>query len=252
MRPFLAGLALLLLSVTPAHADTRWTLVKSYPHDPAAFTEGLLVHDGLLYESTGEVGRSGIRVARLEDGKVLRRVTVPPPYFGEGIVIWKDRLVSLTWRDGIGFTWSPDTLTKTGEFRYAGEGWALTHDGHRIIMSDGTPDLRFLDPETLRETGRVRVHTKDGQPVPMLNELEYVDGEVLANIWMTDRIARIDPASGLVIDWIDLAPLVAKARAAGAKGPDDVLNGIAWDGATRRLFVTGKNWSKLYEIRLRK
>ncbi|HEX7872012.1 MAG TPA: glutaminyl-peptide cyclotransferase [Sphingobium sp.] len=256
MKRLLTGLSLILLALVtagvPARADTRWTLVKAYPHDPTAFTEGLLIHDGLLYESSGLVGQSEIRIQRLEDGKVLRRVTVPPPYFGEGIVLWKGRLISLTWRDGKGFLWSATTLKKTGQFRYPGEGWALTHDGKRIIMSDGTPDLRFLNPETLKETGRITVHTADGQPVPMLNELEYVNGEVLANIWMTNRIARIDPASGRVIDMIDLTPLVERARAEGADDTDDVLNGIAWDAATRRLFVTGKNWPKLYEIRLEK
>lgn len=252
MRAWFAGLMLLLIAATPAGAETRWTLVKEYPHDPSAFTEGLLVHDGQLYESTGMVGRSEIRVQRIEDGKILRRAKVPPPYFGEGIVLWKGRLVSLTWRHERGFLWSPATLKKTGEFRYEGEGWALTHDDRHIIMSDGTAQLRFLDPATLKETGRITVHTADGQPVPMLNELEYVEGEIFANVWMTNSIARIDPVSGLVRDWIDLSPLVEKAQAAGASGQDDVLNGIAWDAVARKLYVTGKNWPKLYEIRLEK
>lgn len=249
MRRLLLSL-LLLSAATPAMADTGWTLVRSLPHDPAAFTEGLLVHDGLLYESSGMVGQSEIRITRLEDGKILRRVKVPPPYFGEGIALVKDHLVSLTWRHGKGFLWSLPDLKKTGEFRYPGEGWALTSDGRRLIMSDGTADLRFLDPATLKETGRVTVHTADGRTVPMLNELEYVEGEVLANIWMTNRIARIDPASGAVIDWIDLSDLVAKARAAGATGADDVLNGIAWDAPHKRLFVTGKHWPRIFEIKL--
>ncbi|HEX7853942.1 MAG TPA: glutaminyl-peptide cyclotransferase [Sphingobium sp.] len=252
MRRLLAGLSLLLIATVPAQADTGWTLVNSYPHDRAAFTEGLLIHDGLLYESTGLVGRSEIRIQRLDDGRVLKRVTVSPPYFGEGITIWKDRLISLTWRHGKGFIWSAATLKKTGEFRYTGEGWALTHDARHLIMSDGTAELRFLDPDTLQETGRIKVHTADGQPVPMLNELEYVNGEVLANIWMTNRIARINPASGLVIDWIDLSPLVEKVRAEGSGGMDDVLNGIAWDAKAKRLYVTGKNWPKLFEISLQK
>lgn len=250
MRAILAGLALLIAG--PAMADTRWTLVGSFPHDPTAFTEGLLIHDGLLYESTGMVGGSGIRAQRLEDGKIVRQVKVPPPYFGEGIAIWKDRLVSLTWRHQKGFIWSLPGFRKTGEFRYPGEGWALTSDGKRLVMSDGTSELRFLDPETLKETGRLAVRTDDGQPVPLLNELEYVDGEILANVWMTSRIVRIDPATGRVIDTIDLSPLVAKVRAEGADGIDDVLNGIAWDAAKKRLFVTGKNWPKLFEIRLEK
>jgi glutamine cyclotransferase len=240
------GLLWLLLAVAPARADTSWTLVRSYPHDPGAFTEGLLYHDGLLYESTGLVGRSDIRIVRLRDGKVLRRVEVPPPYFGEGIVLWKDRLVSLTWRHEQGFIWTLPGLKKSGSFTYAGEGWGMTSDGKHLIMSDGTATLRFLDPETLKETGRIPV-TWQGKPVPMLNELEYVDGEILANVWMTSRIARIDPASGHVIDWIDLSALT---RQTGGGDGDDVLNGIAWDAKGRRLFVTGKYWPKLFEIRL--
>ncbi|MCE7798615.1 glutaminyl-peptide cyclotransferase [Sphingobium sufflavum] len=252
------GLFLLLAATAlPAQAETGWTLVGSLPHDPTAFTEGLLVHDGLLYESTGLVSRSDIRISRLADGKVVRRAAVPTPYFGEGIALTqdakgKDRLVSLTWRHGKGFLWSLPDLKQTGEFRYSGEGWALTGDGRRLIMSDGTADLRFLDPVTLKEAGGVTVRTADGRPVPLLNELEYVDGEVLANVWMTSRIARIDPKNGAVIDWIDLSALVDKARAEGATGEDDVLNGIAWDAAHKRLFVTGKNWPKIYEIRLEK
>jgi len=240
------GAILLLCAALPARADTGWTLVRSYPHDSRAFTEGLLYHDGLIYESTGMVGQSDIRAVRLTDGRVLRRVTVPPPYFGEGIALWKDRLVSLTWRHGQGFTWSLSGLKKRGSFAYEGEGWGMTSDGARLIMSDGTPELRFLDPASLKETGRISV-TWNGQPVPMLNELEYVDGEILANVWMTPRIARIDPASGRVIDWIDLSALIARAR---VTDPDDVLNGIAWDEKGRRLFVTGKNWPRLFEIRL--
>lgn len=249
MRLQLAALALLLLAA-PAQADTRWMLVRSLPHDPQAFTEGLLIHDGLLYESTGMVGASSITIRRLNDGRVVKRVTVGAPYFGEGIALWRNRLISLTWRHRTGFIWALPGLRRTGTFHYDGEGWALTSDGTRLIMSDGTANLRFLDPETLAETGQITVRDADGRTVPMLNELEYVDGEILANVWMTDRIARIDPASGRVIDWIDLTDLVARAHADGATGPDDVLNGIAWDADKRQLFVTGKNWSKLYEIRL--
>lgn len=241
------GFALMLLcGGVPAPADTGWALVRSYPHDAGAFTQGLLWHDGLLYESTGIVGRSDIRVVRLEDGRVLRRVKVPAPYFGEGITLWRDRLVSLTWQHGKGFVWSLPDLGKSGDFAYRGEGWGMTSDGRHLIMSDGTAELRFLDAATLEETGRLPV-TWNGEPVPMLNELEYVDGEILANIWMSTRIARIDPASGKVIDWIELAELAARA---GVKGQDDVLNGIAWDAEGRRLFVTGKNWPRLFEIRL--
>lgn len=246
------AVALLLFAAAPAWADTRWTLVKAFPHDPRAFTEGLLIHDGLLYESTGMPGASDIRIERLEDGRVLRRVVVPPPYFGEGIVRWKDRLISLTWQHKTGFIWSLPRLKKTGSFHYPGEGWALTTDGTHIIMSDGTPQLRLLDPETLAETGRITVRDADGEPVPMLNELEYVDGEILANVWMTNRIARIDPTSGRIIDWIDLTPLADQMTAEGVDPINGVLNGIAWDAKAKRLFVTGKYWTKLFEIRLEK
>lgn len=246
MRRFRRLIGLLLFAAAPAYAETGWTLVRSYPHDSRAFTQGLLYHDGLLYESTGQVGQSDIRAVRLKDGRVLRRVAVPPPYFGEGIALWKDRLVSLTWRHGRGFIWSLSGLKKTGSFGYEGEGWGMTSDGARLIMSDGTADLRFLDPATLKKTGRISV-SWNGRPVPMLNELEYVDGEILANVWMTPRIARIDPASGRVIDWIDLSALMRRARVTDM---DDVLNGIAWDVKGRRLFVTGKNWPRLFEIRL--
>jgi glutaminyl-peptide cyclotransferase len=261
----IAAVMLAFLAMTgmmPAKAETRWTLVASHPHDPAAFTEGLLIHDGMVYESTGQVGKSEIRALRLTDGKVLRRVVVPPPYFGEGIALvpgpvdamgkTTERIVSLTWRHGQGFVWNARDFAAQGRFSYSGEGWALTSDGNRLIMSDGTAELRFLDPVTFAETGRIAVHTADGKPVPMLNELEYIDGEVLANVWLTDNIARIDPVTGLVIDWIDLSPLVARARTLGAQGGDDVLNGIAWDTHTRRLYVTGKNWPRLFEIRLEK
>jgi glutaminyl-peptide cyclotransferase len=240
------ALAALLLVAGPAAAATRWTEVARYPHDDRAFTEGLFIAEGELFESTGEYGVSDIRQVRLEDGKVLRRVALPPALFGEGIAPWRDRIVSLTWQDGQGFVWRRRDFRRLKTFRYAGEGWGLTQDGRRLIMSDGTDRLRFLDPRTLREKGGVAV-TWNGQPVRMLNELEYVDGEVLANVWLTSLIARIDPASGHVIDWIDLSALVARS---GARGPEAVLNGIAWDAKSRRLFVTGKNWPSLFEIRL--
>ncbi|CAH0352057.1 MAG: glutaminyl-peptide cyclotransferase [Sphingobium sp.] len=240
--------ALLCLIPAVAQADTRWTLVKTYPHDPKAFTEGLLWADGGLYESTGLNGVSDIRQVRLKDGKVLRRTTLDRQYFGEGIVNWGDKIVSLTWRHRLGFVWNRKDFKQTGTFRYEGEGWALTQDGKQIIMSDGTAQLRFLDPDTLAEKRRVTV-TWNGQPVDRLNELEYVKGEVLANIWYENRIARIDPATGAVIDWIDLSPLAAKAQ---VNDHDAVLNGIAYDAAKDRLFVTGKFWPQLFEIKLQR
>lgn len=218
----------------------------AYPHDVGAFTEGLIYVGGELYESTGMEGRSEIRRVRLTDGAILQSKAIEPDLFGEGVVNWGDELISLTWRDGIGFRWDRRTLTRKGSFSYLGEGWSLTQDGKRLIMSDGTPWLRFLDPMTLKETGRVKV-TAEGRPVRNLNELEWVKGEVLANIWLTNRIARIDPATGRVKGWIDLSSLPEISM---GLGPDAVPNGIAYDHDKGRLFVTGKNWPHLYEIGL--
>jgi glutaminyl-peptide cyclotransferase len=253
MRALPPGLAVLLVAAlalvwpglcaaqTPV-APAR--LIQTHPHDPRAYTEGLFYQDGALYESTGEVGRSGIRKVNLDTGKVLASVAVDPPLFGEGIAPWRGQIVSLTWKNGIGFRWSLDGFRKLGSFRYPGEGWALTSDGARLIMSDGTSTLRFLDPRGFALRRSLKV-TADGQPVEMLNELEYVDGEILANVWLTDRIARIDPKSGHVIGWIDLSALHARA---GVRGENQVANGIAWDAKRRRLFVTGKEWPYLFEI----
>lgn len=245
MRWSLLALALFVCPAM-AGAETRWTLVKSYPHDPEAFTEGLLWVDDSLYESTGLTGKSDIRQVRLKDGKVLRRVAIDDPYFGEGIVNWSDRIISLTWRHRQGFVWNRKDFRRIGDFRYEGEGWALTQDGRALIMSDGTAELRFLDPDTLAETRRITV-TWNGRPVDRLNELEYVKGEVLANVWFDNRIARIDPATGAVIDWIDLSSLADQVQ---AKDPEAVLNGIAYDATRDRLFVTGKYWPRLFEIKL--
>jgi glutaminyl-peptide cyclotransferase len=222
-----------------------YRVVRAFPHDPGAFTQGLLWLDGRLYESTGLIGASTLREVDLETGRVLRSVDIPPGLFGEGLVDWGDELLSITWQDGVGFRWDRRTFRRTGSWRYAHEGWGLTQDGRHIIMSDGTPTLRFLEPRTLAEVRRVTV-TSAGQPVANLNELEYVRGEILANVWMTTRIARIDPASGRVTGWIDLAPLVRE----NGGGEDNVLNGIAYDAAGDRLFVTGKLWPRLYEIDL--
>lgn len=244
-----AALAALFASAAAA-APTPvygYRIVHAYPHDPGAFTEGLFYDGGWLYESTGLEGRSFIQKVKLESGRPALRRNLDPSHFGEGIVAWGGRLIQLTWREQTGFTYDLATFRPTGTFHYPGEGWALTHDARRLIMSDGTPQLRFLDPVTLKETGRVTVRDQ-GQPVANLNELEFVAGEVLANIWMTDRIARIDPATGRVKGWIDLSGL--NFRAGAALDPDAVLNGIAWDAKGRRLFVTGKLWPKLFEIQL--
>jgi glutaminyl-peptide cyclotransferase len=244
--PLLALLALpACASSAPREAPLHtYRIVKTYPHDPTAFTEGLFYLDGRLYESTGLNRQSTIREVRLEDGKVLRSVSIPPQYFGEGIVAVGSDIVSLTWQDGIGFRWNRADFRQTGSFRYKGEGWALTQDGKNVWMSDGTAELRQLDPKTMAERKRIAV-TDNGQPVERLNELEWVKGEIFANVWMSPRIARIDPKSGRVTSWIDLGELAAENMNGD---PDAVLNGIAYDAAKDRLFVTGKNWSKLYEI----
>lgn len=225
-----------------------YEIVRSYPHDPGAFTQGLFYLDGHLFESTGLVGQSTIRKVRIEDGAVLKSVALPPALFGEGIVNWEAEIVSVTWRGGIGFRWDRETFARAGAFRFDGEGWGLTQDGTNVILSDGTPWLRFLDPATMTTMRRLEV-TAEGRPVANLNELEWVNGEIFANVWMTDWIARIDPASGHVTGWIDLAGLGAVA---GRRGAEDVLNGIAYDSERDRLFVTGKNWPRLFEIDLRR
>ena len=237
------------LSPVPAPARPPvfgYEVVNSYPHDPAAFTQGLEFHDGLLIESTGRFP-STIRKVRLETGEVLDRREIDETYFGEGLTVVGDRLLSLTWRNRKGFVWNLDDLTPRGEFAYAGEGWGLTHDASRIILSDGTAALRFFDPETLVETGRVPV-TWQGRPIGKLNELEWVEGEVFANVWQSEIIVRIDPATGNIVGVIDLTGLLPASERADPA--DDVLNGIAWDAESRRLFVTGKNWPRLFEIRL--
>lgn len=222
------------------------TLVATYPHDTSAFTEGLLITDGKLYESTGREGQSRIRQVDLKTGKVLREIALPATLFGEGIVAWGRELLSVVWHGGTGYRWSLPALKRTGTFKYDGEGWAMTDDGANVILSDGTPTLRFLDPKTMTVVRRLTV-TYAGRPLARLNELEYVHGEILANIWMTPAIVRIDPATGAVRGVIDLGDLIAQIPTADR---DAVANGIAWDRAAGRLYVTGKNWPKLFEITL--
>ena len=225
----------------------RYKVVKIYPHDSRAFTQGLVYHQGVLYEGTGMEGQSGIRKVSLETGEVLQSRALDRPYFGEGIVVWKNRLVQLTWKHGLGFVYDLHTFEPQRTFSYPGEGWGLTHDGAKLIMSDGSPSgaLRFLDPETLRETGRLIVRDEAG-PVPHLNELEYVKGEIYANVWQTHRLARISPKTGRVTGWIDLQGLLSPRELERV----DVLNGIAYDAAKDRLFVTGKWWPKMFEIQV--
>jgi glutamine cyclotransferase len=221
-------------------------VIRSFPHDPEAFTQGLVFHDGYLYESTGRWGQSSLRQVELETGRVLRMVGLPREHFGEGLALWRDRLIQLTWTSGTGFVYDLRTFAEAGRFSYEGEGWGLTHDGRHLLMSDGGDSLRRLDPETYTEAGRIPVMDQ-GVPLPRLNELEFVQGEVWANVFGQERIARIDPQSGAVLSWIDLAGLFDEHR---RSSPTAVLNGIAFDPAAGRIFVTGKLWSKVYEIAL--
>jgi glutaminyl-peptide cyclotransferase len=232
-----------LAAAVPAYG---FDIVHTYPHDPDAFTEGLFYLDGYLYESTGYERHSSIRKVRLETGEVLQRVDLPPQYFGEGIVNWQHQLMSLTWKSRVGFVRDLATFKVQREFHYPGEGWALTQDGKELIMSDGSAELRLLNPQTLLQTGRIQV-TLEGRPVVNLNELEWVNGEIYANVWQTDWIVRIDPATGHVVGVVNLAGLLG---ASDRSAHTDVLNGIAYDAKGDRLFVTGKNWPKLFEIRL--
>jgi glutaminyl-peptide cyclotransferase len=246
-----AALALLLCAgAVPAQASVPtygYEIVNTYPHDTHAFTEGLFYLNGFLYESTGLEHQSSIRKEKLETGEVVKKVDVPPQYFGEGIVNWKQRLVSLTWKTEVGFVYDLATFKLERRFSYKGEGWALTQDGKRLIMSDGTPELRFLNPDTLQESGRITV-TYEGKPVRNVNELEWVKGRIYANVWQTNLMVFIDPASGEITGMVNLAGLLSASDQ--LTGPDSVLNGIAYDAVHDRLFVTGKNWPKLFEIRV--
>ena len=241
-------IARFLFLAAPLFAQTAtytYKVVHAYPHDRTAFTQGLIYLDGVLYEGTGLEGRSTLRKVKLETGQVLQERKIDEKYFGEGITDWAGTLLQLTWKSGIGFVYDRATFQPKKTFSYGGQGWGLTHDTKRLILSDGTPVLRFLDPATLKETGRV-VALDGSQPVANLNELEYVNGEVFANIWQTDRVARIDPHNGRVTGWIDFTGLLKPSEQAGA----DVMNGIAYDAQNDRLFVTGKLWPKLFEVKL--
>jgi len=245
-------LALLgLLVAAAARADLPvdgYEVVRAYPHDPGAFTEGLFYKDGYLYEATGLEGRSSIRKVKLETGEVVQIAHLSPSVFGEGIVDRGADLIGLTWRNHVGFVFDFASFALLRQFPIEGEGWALTRNEREIFMSDGSSSLRVLDPVTLAEKRRIPV-TAEGKPVEQLNELEWVKGEIYANIWQTDRIARIDPASGQVKGWIDLTGLLATQGP--VTGHPDVLNGIAYDAPHQRLFVTGKLWPWLFEIRLK-
>lgn len=236
------------LSQSPAQAVPvyGYRVVNTFPHDPQAFTQGLIYREGFLYESTGRNGQSSLRKVRLETGEVLQRQAVDARYFAEGLTDWGGHLLQLTWQANLGFVYDFSTFERVGTFDYPGEGWGLTHDDTRLIFSDGSDELRFLDPATYAEIGRVAIRAA-GAPVDQINELEFIRGEVFANIWQSDRIARIAPATGLVTGWIDLTGLIPATERLDI---DAVLNGIAWDAQGERLFVTGKLWPKLFEIEI--
>lgn len=224
-------------------AAATFKVVAAYPHDPAAFTQGLAIEGGQLYEGTGLYGASTVRRVDLMSGRAEKQRALGPRYFGEGIAILDGRLYQITWMNGAAVVYDLDTFEVERTLQYDGEGWGLTHDGRELIMSDGSATIRFRDPQTFAVTREIEVKD-NGVPLAMLNELEYIDGEIWANIWYDDRIARISPRDGKVLGFIDLSTLYPKS----ARGSEAVLNGIAWDAAAKRLFVTGKNWPQLYEI----
>ena len=219
--------------------------IESYPHDPRAFTQGLVFHGGILYESTGQYGRSSIRRVDLETGQVLAARTLNQRLFGEGLAIHDDKLYQLTWKSGLAIVYDIESLDVIETLRYDGEGWGLTYDGESLILSDGTPELRFLDPATFEVRRRVRVMGANG-PVANINELEYVDGEIWANIWYEDVLIRVDPRTGNVVGTVDLSSLYAVPE----RDREQVANGIAYDAASSRLFLTGKYWPLLFEVDL--
>ena len=223
-----------------------YKIVNVYPHDRKAFTQGLIFDDGFLYEGTGLYGESTLRKVELETGKVLKIHQLPPQFFGEGITLWKGKLIQITWREKTGFVYDKESFQLLREFNYSTEGWGITHDEKRLIMSDGTATLYFLNPDNFEVIGRIEVKDKD-MPIANLNELEYIRGEIYANIWQTDRIARISPKTGQVVGWINLKGLLSEEDRLQSV---DVLNGIAYDAKRDRLFVTGKLWPKLFEIEL--
>ena len=240
--------AILFYSCSCSSSSFNFTykVINSYPHDPTAFTQGLAFADGALYEGTGLRGLSTLRKVELETGDILQIRKIPNEEFGEGITIYEDKIIQLTWQSNLGYVYDRESFELIEEFNYPTEGWGITHDGNRLIMSDGSSYLYFLDPETFEEIGRVEV-TDNGIPITLLNELEYVHGEIYANVWLTDRIVRIMPQTGKVKGWIDLKGILSNE---GGGEQEGVLNGIAHDAENERLFVTGKLWPKLFEIEL--
>ena len=224
-----------------------YQIVHTYPHDSHAFTQGLIYVDGHLFESTGQNGRSSLRMVDLYTGQVLQKHDLPAEYFGEGLTDWGSTLIQLTWKTHKGFVYDRFSFSLQRTFEFEGEGWGLTHDRTQLIMSDGSSHLRFLDPKTFKEARRIRVTDEAGRAIENLNELEYVHGEIYANIWHSDAIVRISPRTGRVIGRIDLSGIIYKRE---LHDPEAVLNGIAYDSTGDRFFVTGKLWPKLFEIRV--
>lgn len=232
-------------SPTPSGAiNYTYQVVASHPHDANAWTQGLVIDNGSMFEGTGRWGESSLREVDLDTGTILRSAPLETQFFGEGITVLGDRIFQLTWQEGTGFVYDRNTFELLQTFNYPTEGWGITDDGERLIVSDGTANIYFWDPDTLTEIGRLQVRDENG-PVNLLNELEYIDGEIWANIWLEDRIARISPETGQVLGWIDMTGLLDPST---LEQPADVLNGIAFDQATGKLFVTGKLWPLLFEI----
>jgi glutamine cyclotransferase len=236
---------------TPENAPVThygYQIVNIFPHDNNAFTQGLIFVDGKLYEGTGQEGESSLREVDLKTGNVLKKVDVPEPYFAEGITLLNGKMYQLTWQHHVGFIYNAQTFEQTGKFNYEGEGWGLTNDGHSLILSDGSNRLRFIDPDSFRVTKTIAVFDESGKPIKELNELEYVDGQIYANIWHNDQIIIIDPQNGRLTGSIDLSGLL---QPGDVRDPEAVLNGIAYDAAGKRLFVTGKLWPRIFEIKLK-
>lgn len=241
-----SSLLICLLWVQFTLAADGYRVLHAYPHDPQAFTQGLVYVDGYLYESTGLNGQSTLRKEDLETGRVLQKVSVPSQYFAEGLTNWGKTLIQLTWQSHVAFVYDRASFRLLHTFHYPWEGWGLTQDGKHLILSDGTDAIHFLNPETFAEIRSIRV--KDhGVPVKDLNELEYIHNQIYANVWMTNKIARISPGTGKVLGWIDLTGILPDIF---VRNPGAVLNGIAYDSACERLFVTGKLWPRLFEIRV--
>lgn len=224
----------------------KWSVVASHPHDAGAFTQGLLWHDGGFYESTGLEGQSTVRRVEFPSGRVVKSTKLAPDLFGEGLTMFGNRLIQLTWQTRRGLVYERDSLRLLRDFSYRTEGWGITSDGRDLIMSDGTSTLTYLDANTFKPRRRLGV-TLNGQPLRMLNELEWIEGKIWANVWQTNLVAQIDPASGRVVSTLDLTGILTPQE---SNGDEDVLNGIAYDAKTKRIFVTGKLWPRLFQIKV--